>query len=74
MDAYLCPVCTGAVTDTQWQCRDCHAQLESSDIERMQEVCKIYHNAPSPVCVNGSFRENIIIVDSRIRYDLHCRA
>ncbi|CAI8043940.1 SET and MYND domain-containing protein 4 [Geodia barretti] len=38
MDAYWCPVCSGAVTDAQWQCRDCHTQLESSDIERMQEL------------------------------------
>jgi hypothetical protein len=39
MDAYLCPACSGSVTDAQWQCRDCHMTLESSDVERMQEVC-----------------------------------
>ena len=43
MDAYLCPACGGAMTDTelpetQWQCRDCHSLLESSDIEKYQEV------------------------------------
>jgi hypothetical protein len=38
MDAYLCPACSGSVTDAQWQCRDCHMTLESSDVERMQEL------------------------------------
>ena len=40
VDAYLCPGCSGAVIDvqTQWQCRDCHRDLEPSNIGRIQEV------------------------------------